>query len=64
MPVNTYHTLVLDTSGIHFFCCGHNLHRQLGCGDSYVNKMIFTQVNLPIKFIDLSAGLNHSLGIA
>jgi alpha-tubulin suppressor-like RCC1 family protein len=64
MPVNECHSLVLDGSGNHFFTCGLNDSGQLGTGDT-INKEKFTQVNLPVKFISLSAGFeNHSLGIA
>lgn len=63
MPVNASHTLVLDGSGYHFFTCGNNEHAQLGTGD-IAEREIFTQVNLPEKFVCLSAGINHSLGIS
>ena len=64
MPVNWYHSLVLDGSGNHFFACGKNDHGQLGTGDT-IQKEKFTQVLLPVKFISLSAGFQaHSLGIA
>jgi alpha-tubulin suppressor-like RCC1 family protein len=63
MPVNEYHSLVLDGNGNHFFTCGLNRYGQLGTGDT-TKKETFTQVNLPVKFISLSAGFDHSLGIA
>jgi alpha-tubulin suppressor-like RCC1 family protein len=64
MPVNLFHCLVLDGSGNHFFACGHNESGQLGTGDT-IQKEKFAQVNLPVKFISLSAGFeDHSLGIA
>jgi alpha-tubulin suppressor-like RCC1 family protein len=64
MPVNRNHSLVLDGSGNHFFTCGTNDSGQLGTGDT-IEKEKFTQVNLPVKFISLSAGYpDHSLGIA
>jgi hypothetical protein len=64
MPVNYNHSLVLDGNGNHFFACGHNESGQLGTGDT-INKEKFVQVNLPVKFISLSAGhSDHSLGIA
>jgi alpha-tubulin suppressor-like RCC1 family protein len=64
MPVNQYHSLVLDGNGNHFFACGKNDHGQLGTGDT-IQKEKFTQVFLPVKFISLCAGFQaHSLGIA
>jgi alpha-tubulin suppressor-like RCC1 family protein len=64
MPVNQCHSLVLDGNGNHFFACGDNERGQLGTGDT-IEKETFTQVNLPVKFISLSAGYkDHSLGIA
>jgi hypothetical protein len=55
--------LVLDGNGNHF-ACGRNESGQLGTGDT-IQKEKFTQVNLPVKFISLSAGYqDHSLGIA
>jgi hypothetical protein len=61
MPVNGYNEC---GSGNHFFTCGHNESGQLGTGDT-IDKEKFTQVNLPVKFISLSAGYrDHSLGIA
>jgi alpha-tubulin suppressor-like RCC1 family protein len=62
--VNYKHSLVLDGSGTHFFTCGNNESGQLGTGDT-TEKEKFTQVNLPVKFISLSAGCtDHSLGIS
>ena len=64
MPTNSNHALVLDGSGNHFFTCGLNESGQLGTGDT-IKKETFTRVNLPVKFISLSAGYpDHSLGIA
>lgn len=63
MPVNYRHHLLLDGDGDCFFTCGCNEHGQLGTGDT-INKEKITQVNLPVKFISISAGLDHSLGIA
>jgi alpha-tubulin suppressor-like RCC1 family protein len=61
---NQYHALVLDDSGEHFFCCGKNDCGQLGTGDKN-DRALFTQVDLPEKFISLIAGYsNHSLGIS
>ena len=64
MPVNKFHSLVLDGTGNHFFACGSNQFGQLGTGDT-ISQEKFTQVLLPVKFISLSAGSpDHSLGIA
>jgi alpha-tubulin suppressor-like RCC1 family protein len=64
MPVNQYHSLVLDGSGTLYFTCGRNQYGQLGTGDT-IQKETFTQVLLPVKFISLSAGYrDHNLGLA
>jgi alpha-tubulin suppressor-like RCC1 family protein len=64
MPINYKHACILDGGGYHYFTCGTNGSGQLGNGDNRHSE-VFIQVNLPIKFISLSAGYeDHTLGLA
>jgi alpha-tubulin suppressor-like RCC1 family protein len=64
MPVNQNHCAVLDVSGEHFLTCGKNDNGQLGTGDQQQPTSIITKVNLPVKFLAISAGSYHNIGIA
>jgi alpha-tubulin suppressor-like RCC1 family protein len=63
MPVNEDHTLVLSAEKDRYYACGRNNFGSLGTGDCEW-RTTFTLVEVPVRFLTISAGGDHSVAIS
>jgi alpha-tubulin suppressor-like RCC1 family protein len=63
MPVNSIHSIVLSAEKDQYYAIGCNHLGQLGTDDN-ISRNAFVQVNTPVKFFSISAGVDHNLAIS
>jgi alpha-tubulin suppressor-like RCC1 family protein len=63
MPVNDNHVLIVNENH-QVFACGFNSTGQVGIGTETQSVSRLTQIEIPVRILHVSAGLQHSLAVA